>query len=247
MNKRVYAKLAALLMAAGISGAQAVTITQYGPNVKFTYDDATLFGTGTIVGNNIFFTPADFVAHSVNGTSPAGGHDVLTATLDITVESLDPDNFLITNAQLTESGDYQLEDYGSAGAPAVRARATLGGAGVSPITGNAFATSDSFDTGLLDTPTTAGAWSGTAKIGNFGVPYGHATTLDLTIENVLDAFTYDNGDLANIAKKFAGSQIGVEINPNPVPVPAAAWLFGSGLLGMVAVARRRETTGSASR
>lgn len=27
----------------------------------------------------------------------------------------------------------------------------------------------------------------------------------------------------------------------PVPVPAAVWLFGSGLLGLVAVARRRQT------
>ncbi len=30
-------------------------------------------------------------------------------------------------------------------------------------------------------------------------------------------------------------------NVQPVPVPAAAWLFGSGLMGLVAVARRRKT------
>lgn len=28
---------------------------------------------------------------------------------------------------------------------------------------------------------------------------------------------------------------------SPVPVPAAVWLFGSGLLGMVGVARRKQT------
>ena len=28
--------------------------------------------------------------------------------------------------------------------------------------------------------------------------------------------------------------------PNPVPVPAAVWLFGSGLLGLVAIARRKR-------
>jgi hypothetical protein len=29
--------------------------------------------------------------------------------------------------------------------------------------------------------------------------------------------------------------------PSPVPVPAAAWLFGSGLLGLVGVARRKKS------
>ena len=27
---------------------------------------------------------------------------------------------------------------------------------------------------------------------------------------------------------------------NPVPVPAAVWLFGSGLLGLVGIARRKK-------
>jgi hypothetical protein len=33
---------------------------------------------------------------------------------------------------------------------------------------------------------------------------------------------------------------GAVINPAVVPVPAAFWLFGSGLLGLVGVARRRS-------
>lgn len=34
-------------------------------------------------------------------------------------------------------------------------------------------------------------------------------------------------------------QVAIDIGPSPVPVPAAIWLFVSGLLGMVGVARRK--------
>ena len=34
---------------------------------------------------------------------------------------------------------------------------------------------------------------------------------------------------------------GAVVPPNPIPVPAAAWLFGSGLLGLAGIARRRKT------
>ena len=32
----------------------------------------------------------------------------------------------------------------------------------------------------------------------------------------------------------------VEFSPNPVPVPAAIWLFGSGLLGVIGIAKRKK-------
>ena len=38
--------------------------------------------------------------------------------------------------------------------------------------------------------------------------------------------------------------IGATVTVNPVPVPPAVWLFGSGLLGLVGVARRRSSQAS---
>ena len=32
----------------------------------------------------------------------------------------------------------------------------------------------------------------------------------------------------------------VALEPAPVPIPAAAWLFGSGLLGLIGIARKRR-------
>jgi hypothetical protein len=45
--------------------------------------------------------------------------------------------------------------------------------------------------------------------------------------------SYDIGDFINTYE-------GTIINPTVVPVPAALWLFGSGLIGLVGVARRRK-------
>lgn len=47
-----------------------------------------------------------------------------------------------------------------------------------------------------------------------------------------------NFDGYNAGLEVMGSTIGVDLQP--VPVPAAVWLFGSGLMGLAAIARRRS-------
>jgi hypothetical protein len=46
-------------------------------------------------------------------------------------------------------------------------------------------------------------------------------------------FEYNDGENSSL--------LGVDIQTSAVPLPAAAWLFGAGLIGLAGVARRRKT------
>jgi hypothetical protein len=89
--------------------------------------------------------------------------------------------------------------------------------------------------GIAAIPMGNGAW-GTGYsngIANFvwdGV-YGHAYTLDYHA-------TVPLGDPSNLGGLLYALHL--EGVVNPVPIPAAVWLLGSGLLGLVGVARRRR-------
>jgi len=48
-------------------------------------------------------------------------------------------------------------------------------------------------------------------------------------------------DGGRIEGSFTGTVVTAELGPVVVPVPAAVWLFGSGLLGLVGIARRKAT------
>ena len=43
----------------------------------------------------------------------------------------------------------------------------------------------------------------------------------------------------NFSAAFLGGQV-ITDTPSPVPVPAAIWLFGSGLIGLIGIARRKK-------
>jgi hypothetical protein len=81
----------------------------------------------------------------------------------------------------------------------------------------------------------AGFTSGVANITWSGV-YGTAYTLDYHA-------TVPLGDPSNFGGvQYALHLVGIvnEAQVSAVPVPAAVWLFGSGLLGLVGIARRKK-------
>jgi hypothetical protein len=77
---------------------------------------------------------------------------------------------------------------------------------------------------------------GAPDLGSVGTPYQ------------LFGFTGNNSKLSNLQSYILGSAtLGTDgtltitgNSPAPVPLPAAVWLFGSGLMGLVGVSRRRK-------
>ncbi len=212
------------------AGASAAIITQFGTDVSFTYDDSTLFGTGTVVGNSIFFTPDAFQAQSSNGAGPMLTTDTLNIDINATSGS-----FNLTSVALAEEGDYQLS-----GADASANASAFFSVISNTKTCGIFPCKETQldNTGpLADTGGATALWnlSGNIQFSNT-MGWMTDTSVNVTLQNNLTANTANAGEEAFIQKK--NGAVGIVVNP--VPVPAAVWLFGSGLLGLVGVARRRN-------
>jgi len=211
--------------------SSAATVTLIGDDVDFTFEDSTLFGTGNVVGNSLFFMPTDFKALSENG---AGAVNIIR-TLDITVVA--KGGYDITSLGMFEEGDYRSDGVDAS----VSASGRLG---VTSLTTNCGSfglpckDSSIFNvTGLGDTGLSTVGWTGSTSVDLADTAgWGSDTDLKISFQNDLSANTLNNGETAFIEKKFGA--IGLVVNP--IPVPAAFWLFGSGLIGLAAVARRKQ-------
>jgi hypothetical protein len=227
----------------GLMGA-AQSTEIFGTDFNVIYDPSTLglFGTLSLVGNTLEFTPNNFKALSTNGqgvTTPTGG-----ATTASDIQLVANPGFQFGGLQLTEFGDYLLQGTGSSVSLSGELIAFDGDA-----TGNPIAT---YTTGTI-TPNpslplnlntgTSQNWSGSAAITNATSPVGGggawlsgATTIDLSIENLLSASTVAANSEALIEKKAAFGGVGLTVTP--VPVPPSVWLLAPGVLGLSWVACR---------
>jgi len=216
------------VLSLGMVTANAAIVTINGDDVSFTYDNATLYGTANVIGNTIFFFPTAFRAESTNGSPSI---DSISETLSIEVNAI-TEGFSLSTLMISEDGDYRVDGAGSSVTANGLFRATSLTtlcSGFSPCQDEAFLNAGA----LLQTGTSNDPWSMGGTINMNNTPgWGSDTSLNLTIENNLSATTLASGEIAWIEKKFSVTIPGV-------PVPAAVWLFGSGLLGLVGIARRK--------
>ncbi len=73
-----------------------------------------------------------------------------------------------------------------------------------------------------------------------GIASGNNNDMYLTFGNVIYHYA-DNGTLLNSMTFFPDAGVnytGITYAASPVPVPAAVWLFGSGLLGLIGISRK---------
>ncbi|MHB8471611.1 MAG: PEP-CTERM sorting domain-containing protein [Gammaproteobacteria bacterium] len=230
-----------LLIGSSVAGASMITLN--GTDVKFTYDDSLtgLFGAPSVSGNTLFFTPTAFNAISTKGE----GTVITNSNMNILVTP--KDGAKMSSVALQERGDYSLKGAGSSVDVAGQLRAF--------DVNHSFTVFDSADITPTAPMTTVDNkyhnWTATSSLNLSSADWQKASAINFTIENVLEATTTEKASKAFVDKKFAGMQISVATGggdgsgpPAAVPVPAAMWLFGSGLLGLVGVSRRSVSKGA---
>lgn len=167
-----------------------------------------------------------FVTNNFTVTNLSGSTQTFTITSTIGIVPIGP-------ASLTSGSiDGSLTDNPTS-------LGTYGGATISTVSGSALYTAlidgGAFKT-LLDDPvsvTVPGTSGGSADVGpaSFSNLLGPAITSDIGIRI---KFSLTAGDSVSFTSVFS-------VVETAVPVPAAVWLFASGMLGLIVVARRKRT------
>jgi hypothetical protein len=234
----VWCTLFSVLMTVIATGSQAALVTlTTNPNWDLTYDDATLglYGVPIVsaANNNIIFLPnIDVTSNGTDGT------ESIAAAVSFTLAA--KGGTIFDELSLFERGKYQL----------IGNSTSVTHSGSLTVTNNpddffAF----SFDNISVNQPLNNNdgalhAWTANASaLLGPGEGFFSATNIAIEIQNNLSATSTLAGELAFIEKDLEAGVVQLTVGPPAppaVPVPPAVWLFGSGLLGLIGIARRKK-------
>jgi len=248
LRNPILLSLLALALAAP-AGATFVHGNFAGTNVNFVGvqettqtagDPEPIWGSPTVVGNVMTFSPTSFLA-----TTAGGGFDSDHSTLQMDIDASGLlDTIEIIN--ITEVGDAVLLGGASTGvllsmAGTIRVNATTAGA-ITPVTVpwvGIFNTGDFFD--AVTNPGTTG-WIGSVSIdvaailANAGI-FDPATSVTLAYNNNLQAFSEPGLSSATVQKKAVdGPAVIIEV----IPEPATGALLVGGLIALGIRSRLRR-------
>ena len=239
MNKNILFITIALLIA---SPAQAAIQTITGTDFDLVYDDTKLglFGAPGLSGANIFFTPNNFKAESLNGAGIVTSNSTVNG-----LQLVAKNGFQFGSITLTEFGDYLMRDADSFVSVSGQLRAFDGANFIATNTASSLVVSSSTPLNIID-----GAnhdWQASASITNATASKSGLTgwlsnskVVNVTVENLLTAYTEigPGPEQAFIEKKAVG--VGLVVSAIPEPSVWSSLSAGLFLLGLMSTRRKNQ-------
>lgn len=228
MNKiKLVSTTLLLSLMAPLSASAALVLIGSGNTVDFYYNDADAgtaeYGLLQVTGDTVYATPS-FEVSSANSEGTVIDPNIGS------VYVVAHEGYSFSAVNLIESGTYSTSGNGS-----VNIEGNLQVLDSNdPFTfdnNNPLSFSDLSASGI-------NSWQGSLSYDMTTPMWSDTTAIQLTLTNILYATSPDAGSTAYINQTLTGSNMGMEITT--IPVPAAAWLFASGLLSLAGVARRKR-------
>lgn len=224
MSINTKAALAVLGLTGALMAGTASAATLAGNNVSFSFDASALglFGSASVVGDSLVFTPTNFLA---TGASPSA-----TQSVNITVTA--NSGYFLSAFSLVEEGGYKLPSLSDV----VWLQGNLTALDIEGNTDLSVASNLGVDAPGFVAGTATGSWVGGAGVvlpaNGWGGADGLVTSVSLTINNYL--FAMGTGQIWK-------DSIALEAIATPVPEADTAlmMLAGLGLVGLMAGRRAR--------
>jgi hypothetical protein len=212
----------------------ATPITLSSSSFSVTYDNSLTgaFGTPTLAGNTLFFTPSTFKTQSLSASSPSS----FSQTLNLTITPLS--GFKLGTLSLDEKGDYTLFGLGSS--------VNVGGQMLAENSSDAFQSINALISPISALDLIGGGnhnWEATSLL-SFDNTWAGVDSITLSLTNSLSAAagTASGPKLAFIEKKFVGLTIDTQSAPSQIPEPNTLSLFALGFV-LLSFGMRKNFTG----